>query len=108
MVNCASVALLSSSLKCRCLPIAICVLHAPGPNNVLVDPSIAELRSTEKYVHKLRLVFNPDTEELLYSNLEQTNGQATSKPLTLENIEQLVGVGLSAAKTIQEWVLQCV
>ena len=107
MVNCASVALLSSSLKCRCLPIAICLLHAPTPNNVLVDPSISELRSTGKFVHKMHLVFNPDTEELLYSNLEETNGQAWAKPLTLENTEQLVGVGLAAAKIIQQWVLQC-
>jgi hypothetical protein len=51
-------------------------------------------------------VFNVDTEEILYSSMEQTSGQSeAAKPLTLENLEQLIGVGLSSAKRIHEWIL---
>ena len=85
MVNCACAALLSSSLKCRCLPVAITMLHAPTPNNVLVDPSVNELTHVRKFAHKLRLVFNPDTEELIYSSMEETILHA--KPMELETIE---------------------
>ena len=106
MTNCAAVALLSSSLKCRCLPVAITLLHAPTPNNTLVDPTVIELKTSPKFLHKLRLVFNVDTEEILYSSMEQTSGQSeAAKPLTLENLEQLIGVGLSSAKRIHEWIL---
>ena len=99
MINCAAVALLSSSLKCRCLPVAICVLHVPTPNNIFVDPSLSELRGG---MRKFRLVFNPDTEELIYSCMESRG----SGSLTMENVEQIVGVGLAAAKKIQTWILQ--
>ena len=106
MVNCACVALLSSTLKCRCLPVAISILHAPTPNNVLVDPSVCELKNPGTFAHKIRLVFNTDTEELLYSSMEET--ALGAKPMDLEVIEQVVGIGLSAAKSIHQWVLQCV
>jgi hypothetical protein len=67
---------------------------------------VIELRTSPKFLHKLRLVFNVDTEEILYSSMEQTGGQSeAAKPLTLENLEQLIGVGLSSAKRIHEWIL---
>ena len=106
MVNCAAVALFASTLKCRCLPVAVSVLYSPSQNNILVDPTLAELKSYCKYETKLRLVFNVDTEELLYSSMEATRGLSdTNKPLSLDNLEQLIGVGLSSAKRIQQWIL---
>ena len=69
---------------------------------MFVDPSVSELKSCSG-MRKLRLVFNPETEELIYSSMDSPS----SGSLTMENIEQVVGVGLAAAKSIQKWVLQC-
>ena len=68
LVNCASVAMLNSSLKCRFLPVAVCMLQQNEGS--CVDPSLRQLANQSTFSQKVRLVFNVDTDELSYSSME--------------------------------------
>ena len=69
MVNCASVAMLNSAIKCRFLPVGVCLLQQPESISC-VDPTLRQLSNQVAFAQKVRLVFNVDTAELTYSSME--------------------------------------
>lgn len=106
LVNCASVAMLNSSIKCRFLPVAICLLQqqdASQSSASAVDPNLRQLSNQATFGQKVRLVFNVDTEELTYSSMEALKHD---QMLDLAEIERIMGTGLSAARKLHKLVLQ--
>lgn len=109
LVNCASVAMLNSTIKCRFLPVSVCLLQQSMSDQdklqsvSIVDPSVSQLANQVTFSQKLRLVFNVDTEELSYSSMESLKHGSV---LDLESMERTVGTGLSAARKLHKLILQ--
>ena len=108
LVNCASVAMLNSTIKCRFLPVAICLLQqdqgdATGQSVSLVDPMLRQLSNQVTFAQKVRLVFNVDTEELTYSSMEALKHGSM---LDLASMERTIGTGLSSAQKLHKLILQ--
>lgn len=91
LVNSLSTALLNSPFKCRCLPVAATILSQPA--GFVVDPTVKQLKEAGA-AYRARLVFNVDTEELISSSLQMLNHGSVS----LDETEELISLGLSAAK----------
>lgn len=73
MINSASLALYKSDISSRCLPIAITMYLLPGEKRkggnpsewLLLDPTLANIKNPQAYSHKLLMVWNVDTNELI-------------------------------------------
>ena len=107
MTNCASVALMNSTLKCRYLPAAVCVLQEPTESNDIsgvscVDPSSRQLCNQKNFAQKLRLIYNVDTEELVYSNMESFK---FGQQLNIDVLERIIGTGMTSAKKLHKLIL---
>ena len=68
-----------------------------------VDPSGLQLANQVNFAQKLRLVYNVDTEELVYSSMESFQ---YGKMLSFDEIERVIGTGLAASRKIHKLFLQ--
>jgi hypothetical protein len=100
MTQVLSKALYHSSFKLRCLPVAVTIL-GDSNCNYIVDPTLNQLREISITSQKARLVFNVDTEELLVSQMEQTQSGAG---LDFEQCEAMISLGLAAAKKLHKLI----
>jgi hypothetical protein len=75
MINCASLALYKSDISSRCLPVAITMYLLPGDKRkggsgnpsewLLLDPTLYHIKNPYAYSHRLMMVWNVDTNELI-------------------------------------------
>lgn len=67
----------------------------------MIDPTLHQLRNLARFAHKFTLVFNINTEELLYSNMEPLGGLNTGShqnaALQIDQIELVVSKALGSA-----------
>lgn len=114
LVNAASFALLSSSLRMKCVPAAICVLSSEHLEEVCADPTLQEIQSMrQKYTHKSFAVVDAQKQEFLYSKVEPLNwrsddnsSSSNSNALQLSEVTKLMGILMSTASKVQDLLIQ--
>ena len=110
LVNTASFALLSSNLRMKCVPAAICVLSSAHLEEVCTDPTLQEIQAMrQKFSHKCFAVVDAQKQEFLYSKIEpldwssiEADKSSNENALTLSQVSKLMGICQSAAAKVQE------
>ena len=113
LVNCAASALLSSRFEVKCIPTAICILIKDCGDSFQADPnleSIATMR--QNYAHKLFAVVDSQKEEFIFSSLvplswasDPSGDASNANALSLEGLEQLMGLALSCGKKLHDFII---
>lgn len=111
LVNCASLALYKSTLKCRCLPVAITMLiktadkrtHKSSPGDWIVqDPNLNQLKHQQQYSHRVTMTWSVDTKELISSSLVPL---AKQTPLDFQELDTITAMSLSVATGIHGYIV---
>ena len=100
LVNSASLALLKSSLRCRCLPVAVAMLLKSGDRSkpgswIVQDPSLHQIRHQQQFSHHAVMTWAVDTKELIASSIAPL-GKAV--PLELGDLDTVLALSLSVAE----------
>lgn len=98
LVNCASLALLKSGLRCRCLPVAVAMLLKSGDrqkNWIVQDPNVHQIKHQQQFSHHVVMTWAVDTKELIASSLVP---MAKAVPLELADLDTVMALSLSVAE----------
>ena len=111
LVNAASFALVSSNLRMKCVPAAICLLSSEDLKEVCADPTLQEIRDMRQtFTHKSFAVVDPQKQELLYSKVEPLNwhgvADKNASALKLGDVTKLMGMLMSSATKVQEILIR--